>query len=1138
MDHTAVTLNLQTKGRKSTLDGIRVGFSPHQCFLLDGNIEEVACLGALERHLKTKLPGLVFVGRPALVDYFLRHMPELKGHVDVTYLATGSNETQAGYGFSSVVLPPIPEHIETVFLCETLNLHITQLREQLPNHVAAIDLSILPEIALSTIPKRGWTPQPRNIYPIKLPEIKFSEGLDFILMDCPSRNLALMPNGIGYVNSALKKTSVSYQILDLDNLAYHRFHIHRLFDKGGAISLPSGQILPEDPWQAEHYDLWTTPSNNESQENEEQDLVGLFQLLINEVTDALIEARPKVVGFSLQGCNEPFTRKVVKGLKAALPDLVVVVGGFSCYNPDIGLKAFPDADYMCIGEADSTIGPLIEALVRNETPKNQPGVISRFDSPDHSFLPAPMIHKLDQIEFPKYDWADLTLYRNFNGYQLVPIIASRGCRWSRCTFCAERFYWRIRTPENFADELEWLVAQGCHLFMFNESDLNGNPDRVLEICDEIIRRGLHKKTKLTGQLRIHKGSDKAFFQKLHKAGFVALRFGVDAFSENTLRLQKKGYTVDMISQNLRDCWEAGIYTEVNWVIGVPGETEQDIEEGIDLILSNAKYIGRLANINPLILSNGGVYWIDPEAHNIKFRESKDILYDKFPRALPADSWWSEEPYIDAQVRKERFERIVTRLHDAKFPIGAWAEQVIDDVKTARDRNRSPQKITLPEEKADSRQETSRKDSRPSNGSNYKEAQPVEELTKREGRTKWPAEKLKYTKNENNIETPIFVRRNETHSIYMFDGEFYAVPNILDETEINHIFLQTHAGVIKSTSEHSLLQELESSSKWSDSRGQYDSQQNQRDTGSYLRAGSALGQTEIAEVQQDVLILRYQDIFISVNQEDLDKAFSRDRIFGNSSAGSAQLSGVSGGGLIRRLAMNLPGNLTQAIHRTLQQRKISQADSRALASQSDSQLIYMAIRGISNKAKHSWRFGTSKRSFGKKTRNVGSPVPGHDCRVMSVVTKDAAPELMWSDNGYNVVEFDGMYYGLPHGIPIDWQTGCVGEIPGVISGSTVDEVVKNIPDFGVGDQQEKVSQSLPGEPRNASRDTGDDDGRPKLLESLETYNLVSYEGWIYGLPHELGPVDLADDDVMSMDGVIRDVSKYAVEAEINARSSLL
>src|SRR5574337_131077 len=88
-----------------------------------------------------------------------------------------------------------------------------------------------------------------------------------------------------------------------------------------------------------------------------------------------------------------------------------------------------------------------------------------------------------------------------------------------------------------------------------ESDLNGMPEALLEICGEIIRRGLT--IKLTGQLRVHKGSGREFFDRLKKAGFVSLRFGVDAWSENTLRLQQKGYTPEMISQNLKDCSEAG-----------------------------------------------------------------------------------------------------------------------------------------------------------------------------------------------------------------------------------------------------------------------------------------------------------------------------------------------------------------------------------------------------------------------------------------------------------------------------------------------------------------------------------------------------------------------------------------------------
>lgn len=542
----------------------------------------------------------------------------------------------------------------------------------------------------------NFFPIDKNIYPIRIPEINVSDNCDVLLIDCPSRNLSLMPNGLGYVYNTLKKCNFNLEILDLDIITYHRYHLRRIFDQGGVIEI-NDETFPEDPWRAENYDIWSEKGEfsilekqNIDQIYEANSILKFLKPIIDETINQFKKTNPKIVGFSIQQCNIPFTKILVKEFKKINPNIIVIVGGFSCYNADIGLQAFPDADYMCIGESDLTAGPLFEKVFEGKRPFNQPGILSKFDTENYkdNFVQAPMIHDLDRIEPPKYEWIDLSVYRNFNDYQLVPIIASRGCRWSRCTFCAERFYWRIRSAKNFVDELEWLIDQGTHLYMFNESDLNGMPERVLEICDEIIKRGLHKKVILTGQLRIHKKSTKEFFQKLHKAGFRALRFGVDAFSKNTLKLQQKGYTVDMIEQNLKDCHEAGIRTEVNWVIGVPGETDEDVEEGINLILRNKNYIGRLANINPLILANGSVYWIDPDSHNIKFNGDKEKLFRDNPKALPADKWYSEKPYIDANVRQKRFEHIVYSLYQKGFPLGDWAEKIVEAVISGTDEART------------------------------------------------------------------------------------------------------------------------------------------------------------------------------------------------------------------------------------------------------------------------------------------------------------------------------------------------------------------------------------------------------------------------------------------------------------------
>jgi radical SAM superfamily enzyme YgiQ (UPF0313 family) len=669
------TSTLFIDGAAMPVGGRHVRFSAQQCFLRRGSLEVGECLRILGRYLAT-LPGLAFyVNGSEFLGDLLAAVPELRGSI-ACLVAHRPIEAQLRESRLLVIGPhELPHDIQNVFLCETAKYPRMQMSKRLPASVNLIEPDVIADIAFESTPPAAWVPAWRDtIYPIDIPEIEFEKGLDFLLIDCPARNLGLMPNGVGYVHNALKHTDVRYQTRDLDVIIYHRFHVRRLFDENGIVTLPNGKELPPDPWQAKHYDVWGDP-----------DVLAYFQPEIDEIIAGIIQARPKVLGLSIHACNERFSRTVVEGVKKEAPEIVVLVGGFACYSGEIGLRGFPVADYMCIGEADLTVGPLVEALARGERPGNTPGVLSKYDSADYRYLPGPMPHNLDLIEHPRYEWYNLDMYRNYNGYQLTPVIASRGCRWSRCTFCAERFYWRIRSPKAVADELEWLASQGCHLFMFNESDLNGMPELVVEICDEIIRRKLN--IKLTGQLRIHRKADRAFYDKLHEAGFVALRFGVDAFSENTLRLQKKGYTLATVRQNLKDCWDAGIFTEVNWVIGVPGETEADIDEGIAFLIENREHIGRLENLNPLILVSGGVYWLEPEKHNIHFRQSQEELYRTNPRAIPAQMWYSTEPYIDQNVRKDRFNRIVLALHAAKFDVSAWADRVIEDVRLNRDNAR-------------------------------------------------------------------------------------------------------------------------------------------------------------------------------------------------------------------------------------------------------------------------------------------------------------------------------------------------------------------------------------------------------------------------------------------------------------------
>lgn len=500
----------------------------------------------------------------------------------------------------------------------------------------------------------------QSIYPINIPGIIFHSGQDLILIDLPARSIAQMPAGFAYVHNALKKTQIKFQTVDLDIIIYHRFHSRRILEGLTEIRTPNGRLLPEDPWQPVHYLDWENP-----------DVIEYFRPEIEEIVNGLTLAQPRMIAFSIQQVNLSFTKEVVKEVRLKLPNVVVIVGGMSCLQPLAAKIAFNDADYTVVGEADLTIGPLVEALARGEHPHDLRGIWSRFDSHGRTLSQGPMVEDLDTLDFPRYEWTDIQLYRNWNGYNLTPIVGSRGCSWGRCTFCGERFHWRTHSPEYVVNEMQWLYEQGFNNFVFNESDLHGKPELIEQMCEEIIRRGM--KVHMTAQLRCNAQTDKSYYKKLYSAGFRTLRFGVDAASSNTLKLQRKGYNKETIRRTIMDASEAGIFVQINLVVGVPGETEQDIDESIEFITELKNYIGEVAFINPFMLFRGSEYWENPEKFGMVFNSNKEELYTKYLVAIPDAEWYSTSPYIDKGVRYSRFVKVVSALKILGVKMGDFAD---------------------------------------------------------------------------------------------------------------------------------------------------------------------------------------------------------------------------------------------------------------------------------------------------------------------------------------------------------------------------------------------------------------------------------------------------------------------------------
>ncbi|MBI5235164.1 MAG: radical SAM protein, partial [Deltaproteobacteria bacterium] len=585
-----VTLKIETTVKK-----MKVGLG--RVLRRDRGASDRAIIAAIAKRLLDDGQMFVVFKHGDLCDYIFELAPELKTAAQaVLTMPDDTTEAEA---------VRLPDGVRAVFLAATRWQDIHRMKRLLPKNIVVMTLDAIKEISPALIPDSAWVPFVEGIYPIDIPEINFKAGMDVILMDLPARSLGQMPVGFGYVHDALKKEPIKLQTVDLDIIIYHRYHSTRILDGIPVMRTPSGAAMPDDPWLPVHYLEWEKP-----------DFIEYFRDEINDIAEKIAKARPRILGCSLQQANLLFSREVVGRVKQLHPDVIIVVGGMSCLQSGAAKGLFPLADYTVVGEADLTIGPLVNAILKGDKPRDMAGIWSRYDAPDRRFTPSRAPEDLDALGHPRYEWADLGLYRNWNGYALIPIVGSRGCSWSKCRFCAERFNWRIRTPEKVVDDLEFFHSKGFEEFVFNESDLHGNPKIIDRLCAEIIRRKL--KVRMTAQLRCDKRADRRYYDKLSEAGFVCLRFGVDAGSENTLRLQLKGTTKEIIRRNLRDATEAGIYTEINIVVGIPGETEADVDETIEFIVGMKQWIGRVAFINALMLFRGSDYWEDPGAFGIRF----------------------------------------------------------------------------------------------------------------------------------------------------------------------------------------------------------------------------------------------------------------------------------------------------------------------------------------------------------------------------------------------------------------------------------------------------------------------------------------------------------------------------------------
>jgi len=115
---------------------------------------------------------------------------------------------------------------------------------------------------------------------------------------------------------------------------------------------------------------------------------------------------------------------------------------------------------------------------------------------------------------------------------------------------------------------------------FDDDTFALNKKRVIALCDEIIRRGYHKKIVWNCFGHITQ-SDEELYKWMMEAGCVRVNFGMESGSQKILDMIKKKIDVEKAKETISICKKLGIETYCTFMIGFPHETEEDIKQSID-----------------------------------------------------------------------------------------------------------------------------------------------------------------------------------------------------------------------------------------------------------------------------------------------------------------------------------------------------------------------------------------------------------------------------------------------------------------------------------------------------------------------------------------------------------------------------
>jgi anaerobic magnesium-protoporphyrin IX monomethyl ester cyclase len=304
--------------------------------------------------------------------------------------------------------------------------------------------------------------------------------------------------------------------------------------------------------------------------------------------EIVLETNPDMVGFSTTTSAFLDAYDMATYIKQKRPHIKIIFG--AVHVSSVGaplLHAFPNIDYLCMGEGEGLIGELADG----KPLKDIGNLIYRDGDRVVTNPRRPRLGTMDDVPFPSYhklpgfpEGYHLPLF-SFRKRYGATMITSRGCPYT-CSYCDRTVYERLykyNSSEYVWDHMRRLRDEfGVHHINFYDDLFTASRKRVLHLCETLKSKPLGMEFNCA--IRVGHTDDE-LLKALRDAGCLQMSMGIESADQAMMDRHKTGVTLEAVRETTDRIHDFGMRAKALLICGLPGETPETIKTTFEFVNS-------------------------------------------------------------------------------------------------------------------------------------------------------------------------------------------------------------------------------------------------------------------------------------------------------------------------------------------------------------------------------------------------------------------------------------------------------------------------------------------------------------------------------------------------------------------------